>query len=432
VGQIITDSSNIPSQFRPAYEGLMAYVQLANDDGGICGRTIDVSMENDDANPTTHYYRDMVQQVFAFVANSSLFDGNDYQSNPPFDPLYKDGRTGEYVPDVGGLALAYGRAQSPMHAGVIGSVSPVLVGGGQFKYFVQHAQADTGHACNKAGVIYLVEPTGASKDQAELGKAALEADWGGGFGSGTVKEYSANLAAPDVEYRGIIEKMIVDGVNCVFSYTDLGSNINLAKALAEEGVWPPDHCTRTVSSQCFGVVWVPFTAYDPKFAENGGDGARDVVTFVPQLPLNETSNPALKSYLDALSRLQSERHDVCPESDSCQPSTYSVLGFASGMMFGQALIACGGAPTRDCVMSYLKALKDFTAGGLLGGTTPFATTRASYGSYGCFDWKWIFAASVALRVEGDESDPLQRWHRVNPTGSGFFHDTLHIARGVAC
>src|SRR5439155_1403410 len=77
--------------------------------------------------------QDLANRILAFVGNDSLLDFLDYGRNPPFDPTFKGG--GSYVPDLGGLAFSYGRAQSSWHAGVVGSVSPVLVGGGQFKPF---------------------------------------------------------------------------------------------------------------------------------------------------------------------------------------------------------------------------------------------------------------------------------------------------------
>ena len=63
----------------------------------------------------------MVHQVFAFVANSSLIDSSDYQSDAPFNPTSTD--NGQYVPDIGGLAYSYGRNQSPWFAGTSGGVT---------------------------------------------------------------------------------------------------------------------------------------------------------------------------------------------------------------------------------------------------------------------------------------------------------------------
>lgn len=414
VGQIVTDVNQLPQQLRPAHEGLKAFLDRVNAGGGVCGRTIKLEYRNDNLNPATHRsdYESLASRVFAFVANESLLESQDYSQDPPFAPVYTDG--GEPVPDIGGLAFSYGRSQSAWHAGVVGSISPVLVGGGQFKYFAESAKSRTG-ACRKGGIVYLREPTGASQDQAAVGEVAAQSEWGADLGAGNTKQYAANLGDPVPVYEVIVDQMISDGMNCVFAYTDLGSSINLVRAMANRGVWPPSSCTR--GSACFHVAYVPLAAYDTKFVADAGEAALGVTTFIPHAPLNETDDAAMRSYLDAIKAVPNAR-----------PGTFSMFGFASGQMLVEALQACGGAPTRACVMSHLRKLSDFNSGGLLGAVTPFRTTRVTFGRYGAFDWKHVFNCTVALRVEkrGGTLD----FHRANPSGPGFFCDATRVARGT--
>jgi hypothetical protein len=96
-------------------------------------------------------------------------------------------------------------------------------------------------------------------------------------------------------------------------------------------------------------------------------------------------------------------------------------------MLVQALQSCPAAPTRKCLMDALHGMKDFSASGLLGGTTPFRTTRVTYDRYGTFDWKWIFSSSVAMRVM--DRSGRRDFYRIRPE-AGFFHDVLHVARGT--
>jgi hypothetical protein len=316
------------------------------------------------------------------------------------------------VPDVGGLAFSYNRSQSAWHAGVIGSLSPTLIGGGQFRFFLSEARS-RGTPCRKGAVVYLQEPTGASQDEATLGQPAVEESWGGGLGRGNTKLYSAGLLDPEPAYEGLVDRMVADGMNCVFTYTDIASNIKLAQAMNNRGVWPPSKCK--LGAACFRLVYIPLAAYDSQFIRDGGDGALGVSTFIPNIPFTETSDPALKMYVQSLKGVSGAR-----------PSTFSVLGFASGVMLIQGLASCPDAPTRSCLMNGLRKMKDFTAGGLLGGTTPFRTTRATYSNYGTFDWKWIFNKSIAMRVE--VRNGKRDFFRVNPS-SGFITDTLHVARG---
>lgn len=247
-----------------------------------------------------------------------------------------------------------------------------------------------------------------------LFQAALQQSWGGDLGSGNTELYSANLVDPEPAYETLVERMVRDGVNCVFTATDVRSNVNLAQAMNNRGVWPQGKCK--LGPQCFRVVWIPFSAYDATFIREAGDGALGVSTFIPHLPFAESGAAAMKVYLQAVN------------STKTKPSTFSVIGFASGVMFVHALQSCPAAPTRACVMNALRKMKDFNAGGLLGGTTPFKTTRATYDRYGSFNWKWIFNRSISMRVldRGGKRD----FYRVSPA-TGFFTDTLHVARGTA-
>lgn len=412
IGQVVTDSNQIPQQFRPAHEGLAAFIKLYNRAGGLCGRTIELDYRNDQLNPAIHTsdMRDLANKSLAFVANESVLDQLDYGSSPPFEPNFEGG--GSRVPDVGGLAFSYARGQSAWHAGVVGSVSPVLVGGAQYRFYIEEAKAAS-KPCTDGAVLYLQEPTGASEDQARLGAASLEAGWGGNLGSGHTRLYSASLLDNDATYAAIVQRMADDGMNCVFTYTDLQSSVRLAKAMRSQGLWPPS----TACTRCFRVAHIPLSAYDPKFVTDAGQAAVGFSTFIPHVPLNESSSAAMTAYLEALKAIPGAR-----------PSTFSILGFASGAMFVTALQPCAAAPTRACLMNSLRKLRGFTADGLLGGTSPFQTTRANYDDYGTFDWKWIFSSTVGMRVM--DRSGKRDFYRINPK-AGFFKDTLKIARGSA-
>ncbi|MHB8670681.1 MAG: ABC transporter substrate-binding protein [Acidimicrobiales bacterium] len=426
IGQIISDVAVIPAQMRPSYEGLQAYVKVVNDAGGVCGRKIKIQFSNDNANPANHDYVQMTHQVFAFVANGSLVDSADYQSDAPFNPTATD--HGEYVPDVGGLATTYSRAQSPWYASPLGSVAPTLTGGASYRYLVQEAAgrvpdvpASAHGRCRKAGIAYLKEPSGIDEDQARLGGAALAADWGAGLGASNVSYYVSGLAEPVPAYEAEIAQMVDDGVNCVFGYSDLQSDINLIQAAANQGVWPPDRCT---GSRCFSVIALGFGAYDRKLIRDGGDAARFVSIYsLPFVPLTDVANPDLAHYLTALRAIP-----------GATPSAYSMIGFASGAMFVQALSACGGAPTRACVMSYLRGLKDYSAAGLIPPVTPLRSTRVrcagdcgSFSGHGTYDWRWFNPCQATVRVL---DRPAGRdFYRVTPK-TGFACGPPHVARGT--
>jgi len=134
------------------------------------------------------------------------------------------------------------------------------------------------------------------------------------------------------------------------------------------------------------------------------------------VPPNENS-PAIQAYLDALKTVP----------NNAGPSGFSVLGFASGQMFVEALGNCGSAPTRNCVMDYLRNVKDFNAGGLVGPNTPFRTTKVRCGDCGSlnysgtFDFKHIGNCTISVRVQGNDF--------VRDGPPGFACDTIKVARG---
>jgi hypothetical protein len=413
IGQVVTDSSQLPQQLRPANEGLRAFINYINKQGGVCKRKLRLEYRNDNLSITQHP-QDMQQlanQVLAFVANESLLDFMDYDGDPPFAPSVQGG--GGSVPDVGGLAFSLGRAQSEWHAGVVGSISPVLVGGGQYKRDMDDLRAKK-TPCRKGGVVYLDEPTGASKQQADLGAVSIEQSWGGGLGPDGTQTYGAQLLDPTPAYEVLVDRMVADGMNCVFAYTDLNSSINLVKAMTSRGVWPPASCTK--GNGCFRYTYIPLSAHDPKFIRDVGAGSGGVSTFIPHIPANESGNPAVKLYLDALKTVP-----------GAAPTTFSVLGFASGAMLVQGLQACPQAPTRKCLMESLRKMKDFTSSGLLGGTTPFKKTRVTFGGT-TFSWKWIFDKSVGMRVS--VRNGKRDFYRVHPS-KGFEADAIRVARGKA-
>lgn len=411
IGQIVSDVNLLPQQLGPAHEGLAAYVKLINSVGGVCGRKLVLEYSNDNANPAQEKndFQALAGKVFAFVGNESLQDGQTYSGSAPYEPTVKDGD--EVVPDVGGLAFSTGRSQSSAFAGNVGSLSPTLTGGGQFKTIVDFTRA-AGKPCTKGAVLYLREPTGASLDQSTIGQIALEAPWGGGLGKGNTKLYVADLAQSVPAYRLTVQTMLSEGMDCVFTYADAGSDANLLQAMAQEGAWPPDKCTSP--TRCFRLAYVPFAAYDATFLQTAAEAARSVYTFIPHLPLNETSNPAMQAYLKALKAYKSDAN----------PGTFSIIGFTAGAMFAESLGACGDAPTRKCLLDYLHALKGFNAGGLIGDITPFRTTRATYMST-TFDWKWIFVCAVTMQVS--PSGGSVQFVRVAPK-QGYSCDEMKIAR----
>src|SRR5436305_7824054 len=90
IGEVVTDSSQLPQQLGPVHQGLQAFVNAFNGQGGLCGRKLDLQYRNDNLNPATHTsdMQDLANTSLAFVGNDSLLDFSDYDRNPPFAPSF--------------------------------------------------------------------------------------------------------------------------------------------------------------------------------------------------------------------------------------------------------------------------------------------------------------------------------------------------------
>ena len=130
------------------------------------------------------------------------------------------------------------------------------------------------------------------------------------------------------------------------------------------------------------------TAYGTDFIDAVGPGAEGVTSWTRSLPLDETSNPQMKAFLEWMGR-------VAP---GIPPDTFAADSWASAQAFFGSLEALPGPISREAVLAQLTALTDFDADGFYG--------RINLGgreAHGC---------SVAMRVEGG------KWKRLTPA-SGF-------------
>lgn len=424
VGQIISVTPLLPGVLEPAYWGVQAYFNLVNAQGGICGRKLVIDYNNDNATPADDMYRTLIHQVFAFVGSDSLvMDPLNYQQDYPFNPLYQD--KGQYVPDITPQNGTGGRNASPYEAGVVGSDSPSLLTLQQFQAVLSTAASSSHGACKTSGLLYVSGiPGNSSLGVAELYGAALKK-----LGQ-KVAYFGVGFTAAEPVYQSTVLAMEHDGVNCVFTSTADTQDASFVKAAASQGLWPQASCT---GSKCLSAVWVVGAGYGPAFIQLAGADALGVQTAISFPPLTDPNNSALTYFKKALTSVP-----------GAQPAYYSVLGFATAEMFVQALLPCDAAPTRSCLMTQLRQMKDFTAGGLVGGTTPFASTKVVCNNDcgfmvlktapgGVYDWKWPTACWVTVKVNNGPivtsgSGPVD-WYRQSPA-SGFSCGTPQVLLGT--
>jgi hypothetical protein len=352
VGSIISASAQLPLQTVSSQEGAQAYFNLVNKSGGICGRQIKYIEQNDMLSPTTHNYKTLVHEVFAFVADWSLLSQLDYQQDYPFLPVEQD--NGEYVPVFGADDNNYGTSLSPYFV-ALGSRSTVLTTTVPAAYYVKAAKASAHGACRVWGLMAVRTTNAGSLSAIKSDEAALRA-----LGQ-TTKIYQADLNDSVPAFQTIVSQMQSDGVNCTGSKMDSQSDQRFTLAATIQGVWPPNKCS---GSKCFSVMVPAPPTGDSSYLRNVGAQGAGQLFLAFHIPFtdNQTKNPGLLFYLRALKGVP-----------GAQPSAFSADGFAYAMLFTEALNACGSAPTRACVLNFTHRVKKFDAGGLIGPVTPWAT-----------------------------------------------------------
>jgi ABC-type branched-subunit amino acid transport system substrate-binding protein len=336
VGATYAESSLVPGQFRPAMDGIQAYVNLVNRRGGICGRLIDFHFHNDELNAQRYAenVRHLVEQdeVFAMLGNISAADSGacGYLSGqePP------DG-----VPDIGTFALSYCRSQAPNHYGPVGSLRKGIYGCCPDWDYLRDQFGFTQPAAHWLDIEI-------SRDQGFAVVDALVRTLGL---DGRDDVYQGEHSPAQFSYTGDVNEMRNQGVDGVWSSMDLNNNVKLVRAMCQQN-WRPK------------VVHVEISSYDPAFLERVGADciqSQNIVMRALHIPFYE-SNEEMRLYLATLS-------EFCP---SCSPTTFGLEGWLTAKLFVELLEKIGPDLTRERLYQELDAVENWTADGVIGPITP--------------------------------------------------------------
>ena len=202
IGQIVTDSSSIPQQFNPAHEGLDAFVQPLQP----CRRPVRTQAQArvpqrhvQSGDPRTGRRASSRTASSRSSATSrcsiSSTTSSGRRSSRPFRGrrIVRPGRRWPrvLVCRAGQSSLARRRDRQRVADPRRRRAVPLLP---------TEAKAQ-GNPCKKAGVVYLQEPTGASEDQARVGAVSLEESWGAGLGADNTQLYAAGLFDSTLQYE---------------------------------------------------------------------------------------------------------------------------------------------------------------------------------------------------------------------------------------
>ncbi|HEX9695928.1 MAG TPA: ABC transporter substrate-binding protein [Actinomycetota bacterium] len=413
VGTIVARSGPLPGSFYPMTQAVAAYFKKVNDAGGICGRTLTLIVQDDRLNADAHLTaaKKLVEsdKVFAIVGMLTAVD--------KASAAYLCGRG---VPDVGGFALSYNRAQGedcpsgtpPVYWSPLGGLTRNTIG--DHAYYTIMASETLGGAGTRGAVMYH-STLDISKDQGLAQQWAVNHAWcrfrkhpsttdatsspcdvvASRQDKSYVPDdqlYDVNPVSTDAAYDPLIQRMISGNVDAVYSSMEINSNIKLLRSMGRYKVSWRQRIGRDP------VVYFQLSAYDPKLLAEAAEQAIGAYLWIPHVPFTEPQHPVMGDYLSTLSK-------YFPTADA---TSFGAQGWAGAAMFVESVARAGANLTRESLRAALDSLGNYTAGGFVGALTPRERT--------------IFNCGVVVRVEkrGDRAD-FYRWR---PSGDGFLCTTL--------
>ena len=327
VGNVSDLSGPVPGIFQGAVVGTQAYFAKVNSEGGVYGRQLKLAIGDGqlDCSRNKAVTADLAPKVFAFVGSFSLYDdcGSDIIGAKPG------------LPDVHSAIgtktqkLANNFSFAPMGRGW--RTGPLV-------YYRKTFAAKWQHI----GAIYA--NVGGSPAIWAGVKKAIEHE-----GGKVVSEYA--YGPTDTDFTSTIIRMRNDGVQMVYNTAVDGAYgarfVNAARAQHVD--WP----------LVFGGG-----AYDKTFLAQAGanaNGVWDDAQYSLFFNRDEAASiPAVKDFqywTDVVGKDQTK-------------DLYEVYGWASAALFVQALKAAGPRATQPSLMTALRAIRSFDAGGLVATADP--------------------------------------------------------------
>ncbi|HET7523202.1 MAG TPA: ABC transporter substrate-binding protein [Acidimicrobiales bacterium] len=330
VGNVSTLTGPIPGLFVGAQRGTQAFAAYQNSVGGVCGRKLVVKSADDnlDASQNATATQSLANQVLAFVGSFSVDDQGGAAA-------LQQGN----VPDIG-EALSSQRFNlatnfSPQPEPVGWNIAPYI-------YFKQkYPQAITKMA-------YFTENNSTAEQE---GLAEVQALKSIGY---NFIYHEDGIEPTQTNFDAEARAMQQAGVQGIVFQATASVYADMAKSLYNIGYKIP-----------FADYGAP--AYDPAFTSSAGPAANGAVL---------TQSVAMYGGEDAASVPEVALFDKWYEAlYHTTPDLFAAYGWMSGMLFVQGINA-GGAPTRAALLSGLKSIQQFTAGGLVATDNPAKKTPA--------------------------------------------------------
>jgi ABC-type branched-subunit amino acid transport system substrate-binding protein len=321
IGMVTTLTGPVPGVFNGAIHGTQSWVNYINSQGGLCGRQVKLTPEDDNLDPAQFgaQVESLKNKVFAFVGNFSVVDEGGSQQ------LQASG-----LPDIGFALSAAHNANSNNY-----SPQPQPPGWplGALNYFK-----------GKFGPSVIT-------------KMALFIQ---NAGSVTATGLAEKAAAESVGYKFVFSETAVEPTQ-----TDFSNEVNTMQRDGVKGLFfvGDAQAMGEMASQMYSAgLKIPLAdwganAYDPLFLQQAGPGSEGAIL---------TQALALYSGEDAgiipeVALFDQWFHRSFP---GATPDIFAAYGWLDGVMFAQALNSAG-ALSRVAVNAYLHGLTQFTGNGMI-------------------------------------------------------------------
>ncbi len=323
----------LSGSFPQGPQGVEALFGAVNAAGGICGRKLNLDVEDDQQDSSTNAsdVADLIPKVLGFAGSTSDSD------NGGVPEMVQAG-----TPDFG-FAINCNRSESATYWSAAGG-SCDQPQGPNGPYFI----GDTAFALAKAQGYFPTKMAFLSYSISISAQAAQQFEYVyQHFGGGSVCYTDFSISPATASLESDVAQMRNAGCNGVITTLDVTGNAKLLQAMQQQSFTMPYTDTT-------------FDGYTPDQISTAGESAaQGLIVGLPFIPLNEP-NPTVQLYQQELSTYEPGQ----------QPSGFGFLAWEAGQLLIYSLIASGHNPTRASLTKVVGAIQNWTGGGALGAITP--------------------------------------------------------------
>jgi ABC-type branched-subunit amino acid transport system substrate-binding protein len=316
IGNVSQLTGLVPGFGQTGVNGVKAYFNMVNNQGGVCGRKLSLVQADDRFQAATNRSETekLAGQVLGLVGGVSVVDDG---AAPVIDQLG--------VPDVS-------LATTPVRAAAKNNFSPNPidpspgVGSGNTKIF-KYLKDTYGVA--SAGIFYQDAAVAANQ------RPRYEADFAAA-GIPVVATYAVAVTATN--FRSQAADIKQKQIDLVITIAELNAIANLAKAFQDVGYFPK----------------VPFygaQVYGKKYVQLAGSAAENTIAGLIFATPEQTEKPGVQAFNTWYARTN-------PGADV---DFFALVGWVSAEMFVKALRQAGPDPNREKVLEHLRTFTKYSS-----------------------------------------------------------------------